>query len=156
MKKERLYLDSSVIGGYHDPEFADDSKRVIEYARQGRIITLMSEVVIQEISKAPQKVQDVLFSIPSSNIERVEMTEEIIALSNEYLSANILSQKWNDDTTHVAAATVSRANAIVSWNFRHIVRLDKMQAYNRVNLAHGYDILTIVTPKEIVYDEPTE
>jgi len=156
MKIERLYLDSSVIGGYHDAEFADDSKRVIEYARRGKIITLVSEVVVQEIAKAPQRIQEVLFSIPSNNIEQIEITNEIIALSNAYLSAKIISQKWSDDATHVAAATVARADAIVSWNFTHIVRLDKMRAYNQINLANGYGILTIVTPKEILYDESTE
>ena len=48
-RKERIYLDTSVIGGYHDSEFAEESRRVIGYARVGRIITLLSEIVIQEI-----------------------------------------------------------------------------------------------------------
>ena len=52
--------------------------------------------------------------------------------------------------THVAAATVARVDAIVSWNFKHIVRLDKMKAYNRVNLLNGYGILTIISPKEAI------
>ncbi len=156
MKKERLYFDTSVIGGYHDHEFDMDSKRVIEYARNGRIITLISEVVIKEIAKAPQHIQDVLFSIPSNFIEQIEITPEIIDLSEAYLSAKIISKKWTDDSIHVATATVARADAIVSWNFAHIVRLDKMRAYNQINLAQGYGILTIVTPKEINYDEPTD
>jgi hypothetical protein len=42
-----------------------------------------------------------------------------------------------NDAAHVAAATIARADAIVSWNFRHIVRLDKMKAYNQINLLHG-------------------
>jgi hypothetical protein len=57
---------------------------------------------------------------------------------------------------HVAAATAARADAIVSWNFRHIMRLDKMRAYNQINLSNGYGILTIISPKEVNYDEPTE
>jgi len=36
--------------------------------------------------------------------------------------------------------------------FAHIVRLDKMKAYNQVNLINGYGILTIVTPKEALYE----
>ncbi len=72
-----------------------------------------------------------------------------------------------DDATHVAAATVARADAIVSWNFRHIVRLRKIKAYNQVNLAQGYGILTILSPgrgrseerhaaKEVMLDEPED
>jgi len=32
------------------------------------------------------------------------------------------------------------ADAIVSWNFKHIVRLDKMK-YQRVNLQQGYGLI---------------
>jgi len=55
--------------------------------------------------------------------------------------------------THVALATINRADAIVSWNFRHIARLDKMKLYNQVNFSLGYGILAIVSPKEVVFDE---
>jgi hypothetical protein len=113
-------------------------------------------VVVQEILKAPPRVQEVLFSIATENVERIELSPEILALRDAYLHANIVAERWIDDATHVAAATVARADAIVSWNFNHIVRLDKMRAYNHVNLSNGYGILTIITPKEVRYDEPNE
>lgn len=113
---------------------------------------LLSEVVIQEILQAPENVQNVLASIPTSSIERVPLSTEIIELRNAYIKSGILGPKWIDDATHVAAATVARADAIVSWNFSHIVRLDKMKAYNQVNLINGYGILTIVSPQEVHYD----
>ena len=53
----------------------------------------------------------------------------------------------------MACATVERVDAIVSWNFRHIVRLDKMKAYNAANLAEGYGIMTIVSPREVDINE---
>lgn len=156
MRQERIYLDSSVIGGYHDSEFAADSKRVIEYVRTGRVTLLLSEVVVQEILNAPARVQEVLSSIPPQNVERIELTREILTLRDAYVNAGIIARRWIDDATHVAAATVARADAIVSWNFSHIVRLDKMRAYNQINLMNGYGVLTIVTPKEVLYDEPSE
>jgi predicted nucleic acid-binding protein len=145
-----------LIGGYHDPEFATESARVIEYLRTGRVTLLLSEVVVQEILKTPVRVQEVLFSIATENVERIELSPEILALRDAYLAADIVAKRWIDDATHVAAATVARADAIVSWNFSHIVRLDKMRAYNHVNLSNGYGILTIITPKEVRYDEPSE
>ena len=63
------------------------------------------------------------------------------------------SRRFVDDATHVAAATVARADAIVSWNFRHIVRVDKMRAYNQVNLQAGFGLLSIVSPQEVRFDE---
>lgn len=152
MKLPRIYCDSSVIGGYFDPEFESRSHRFIDAVTNGRIVMLLSEVVVQEILQAPENVQNLLGSIPASSIEKVPLSPEIIELRNVYIKAGILGPKWIDDATHVAAATVARADAIASWNFAHIVRLDKMKSYNQVNLINGYGILTIVSPQEVQYD----
>ena len=58
----------------------------------------------------------------------------------------------------MAAATIARADAIISWNFRHIVRLDKMKQFNQLNLLQGYGILTILSPLELggEYDGPQD
>ncbi len=145
-----------MIGGYFDSEFETDSRRFIDAVRNGRIVMLVSEVVVQEILQAPENVQNLLASIPTSSVERVPLSKEVIELRNAYIAARILGAKWIDDATHVAAATVARADAIVSWNFAHIVRLDKMKSYNQVNLINGYGILTIVTPREVNYGDTEE
>jgi hypothetical protein len=49
--------------------------------------------------------------------------------------------------------TIHRADAIVSWNFRHIVRLDRIKGYNLVNFKKGYGVIHIVSPKEVRLDE---
>ena len=72
------------------------------------------------------------------------------------MAAGVVGPKWVDDATHVAAATVARADAIVSWNFKHIVRLDKIRAYNEINHAMGFGSLTILSPKEVAYDNADE
>ena len=157
MKRLRIYCDSSVIGGYFDTEFEADSRRFIDAVKNGRIVMLVSEVVVQEILQAPENVQDLLASMPTSSVERVALSKEVIELRDAYIAASILGARWIDDATHVAAATVARADAIVSWNFSHIVRLDKMKSYNQVNLINGYGILTIVSPREVNYaDTPEE
>jgi len=152
-KIPRIYIDTSVIGGCFDEEFADDSKRLMEAVKRGDFIVLISEIVLAELGDAPEDVKNLLISLPENMIEKVTVSEEIIGLRDKYIEADILSPKWLDDAAHVASATVAQADAIVSWNFKHIVRLDKMKSYNRVNLASGYDILTIVSPKEVIIDD---
>ncbi|MGR3303149.1 MAG: hypothetical protein ACUZ8I_11675 [Candidatus Scalindua sp.] len=153
MKIPRIYADTSVIGGCLDAEFSNESLYFIEMVRKGKCVLLLSEIVIAELDRAPAEVQNILLSLPEEMMERVELTDEILVLRNEYIKAKILGSEWIDDATHVAAATVTRADAIVSWNFKHIVRLDKMKAYNQVNLMNGYGILTIISPKEVLIDE---
>lgn len=153
MKRLRVYLDTSVIGGCLDVEFSLESNRLIKDIKQQKIIMLLSELVINELIDAPSTVQDILKSIPPTTIEIINLTEEIIQLRDAYIQAGVVGKKSLNDAGHVAAATIARADAIVSWNFKHIVRLDKMKAYNQINLFNGYGILTIVSPKEVILDE---
>lgn len=156
MRPFRIYMDTSVIGGCLDDEFAADSLRLIECARTRRVVLLVSDVVARELGPAPDAVVAVWRSLPPTAVEDVPVTDEVLTLRDAYLAAGIVGPQRRDDATHVAAATVARADAIVSWNFRHIVRLDKIKAYNQVNLLHGYGMLTILTPKEVEFDEPNE
>ena len=142
MKKPRFYIDTSVIGGCLDEEFAEASNRLVGFARSGACILLVSDVVIRERENAPVAVRKVLEALPETSIERLTEDNEIFDLRDAYVSANILGLKWLDDMTHVAAATVHRADAIISWNFKHIVRFDKMKAEPFQRVRHFDDYLT--------------
>jgi predicted nucleic acid-binding protein len=156
MRKLRVYFDTSVIGGCLDDEFAEESLQLLNLVRQGELIMLLSEVVSTELGGAPIEVQALLQDLPLENVEGIELTTEIVDLAQAYLIAEILTPKSLNDAIHVAAATVSRADAIVSWNFKHIVRLDKMKQFSQVNLLNGYGILTIVSPKEVILNDNNE
>ncbi len=152
----RILVDTSVIGGCMDPEFAADSRRVLHLADSGHLILLLSEVTLRELAHAPVAIRNILPSLDASHLETVSLSDEALALRDAYLSAGVLSSRWRDDAMQVATAAVARADAIVSWNFRHIVRLDRIRAFNQVNLAEGYGILTILSPKEVAVDDDDE
>ena len=155
MKPLRVYADTSVFGGCFDADFAAESKRFFDLVRAGRVKILVSEVVVGELANAPARVRELLRSLPADSVEQVRLTRDVIDLRDAYLAAGILEPQSTDDATHVAAATVARADAIVSWNFKHIVRIDKMRAYNQVNLQTGFGLLSIVSPQEVRFDEAT-
>ena len=131
-------------------------KRLLEAVRNNKVLMLLSDLVISELVDAPPNVRDILTTLPTEVIEDILLTEEIIALRDAYIADGVVTSKSINDAAHVAAATVARADAIVSWNFKHIVRLDKMRAYNQINLLNGYGILTIVSPKEVIFNESDE
>lgn len=153
MKPLRVYTDTSVIGGCFDEEFAEYSNRFMRLARTGFIKLLISDTVTAEIAAAPPHVRGLLADLPLNCIEAVPIDLTVRALANAYLQARVVSPRWDDDATHVAAATVARADAIVSWNFKHIVRLDRIKAYNEVNMRHGYLPLVIISPREVNYGD---
>jgi hypothetical protein len=142
-----------VYGGCFDAEFADESRRVIDLVHERRVAVLVSDVLVRELNGAPEAVRELFQSLPPEMISVVELTADVIELRDAYVAAGIVDARSINDATHVAAATVARAHAIVSWNFRHIVRLDKIRSYNEVNLLNGYGLLSIVSPREVQVDE---
>ena len=114
MKRLRVYVDSSVIGGCLDREFAEESQQIIEWARQGEIILLLSETTFTELETAPPDVQNILRGLPPESLEMVSLTAEVSLLSAAYVDGGVVGQRWLNDAMHVAAATVARADAIVS------------------------------------------
>lgn len=138
-RKWRLYLDTSVFGGCFDEAegFATDSWRVMDAIKDGLAELCYSDSVVDELADAPERVRAVFDALPADARTKVALTDEVAELSRAYLDAGIVGPQWLDDTLHVAAATVARADAIVSWNFKHIVSLKKIKAYNAVNLMQG-------------------
>ena len=154
-RKWRLYLDTSVFGGVFEAGEGRDvaSRQVLDAVLDGQAVACFSDTVVRELADAPERVRRLLESLPIECREEIAIDREIRALSQAYLAAEVVGGKWIEDTLHVAAATVARADAIVSWNFKHMVRLDKIRAYNAVNLAEGYGMVQIVSPKEVNFDE---
>lgn len=151
--KFRIYVDTSVIGGVVDEEFASESTRLLEAAKKRKITLVVSDVVLRELVRAPKEVRDTYESIPDESIELLPESIEAIELAAAYVSAKVVTIKSQNDAIHVAYATIARVDAIVSWNFKHIVRLDRMKGYNRVNFEKGYGSLEIISPKEVIIDE---
>ncbi len=153
MKPIRIYVDTSVFGGCFDSEFEKYSVNFFKQVKKHGINLVISDIVIEELSKAPQVIQNILRLLPEALLEPVVFDQEAANLRDAYLAKGILLKKSLNDAAHVALATIHRADAIVSWNFKHIVRLDKMKAFNQVNLANGYGMLTIVSPREVLLEK---
>ncbi|WP_419546129.1 hypothetical protein [Microcystis sp.] len=149
MKKLRVYLDTSVIGFCLDDEFSLESNQLMEAIKQEKFILLMSDIIVSELINASQAVKDILLSIPQRVIEIVKITPEVLQLRDAYINEGVVTSKSINDANHVA-------DAIISWNFKHIVRLDKMKGYNQINLLNGYGILTIISPLEVTIDEAND
>ncbi len=153
MTKPRLYLDTSIFGGCFDVEFEKDSQALFLAAKQGRFTLLISEAVLFELLPAPLAVRAFAENLDGMDVERLQITGEAEALAQAYLKAGVVTVKSETDAQHVALATVTRADAIVSWNFKHIVQFQKMKQYNQVNLSRGYGFLQIVTPKGVLSND---
>jgi len=152
--KRRIYTDTSVIGGCLDVEFEDASRQLLDMFKTGEAILVLSDLTLLELQGAPASVRAVLVEVPEAHREYVELTEEAAVLAQRYIDAGVIGAAKRVDAQHIAIATISRVEVLVSWNFRHIVNLPRIRGYNAVNLREGYPLLEIRTPQEVLrYEE---
>ncbi len=149
MKQLRVYLDTSVIGGIFDEEFMERTKKLFAEINDGKFIPCTSVIVSSEVEKAPVEVNN-FFNDFLPICEILEVDNNCLSLRDEYLKNNIVSRKYMDDALHVAIATVSGCDIIISWNFKHIVHYDKIALYNAVNRINGYRDIFINSPAEVI------
>lgn len=128
----KIYADTSVFGGVFDEEFAENSRRFFEEARAGKFELVVSALVEEEIASAPKQVRR-FFDELSPLAKIAEIVPEVLVLRDAYLNAEVVTRRSKDDATHVALATISGCELIVSWNFKHIVHFQKIPKYNAVN-----------------------
>jgi hypothetical protein len=147
---ERIYIDTSVIGGYFDQEFEFYSKLFFEKVLAGKFKIIVSDLIETELIGAPEEIISFYKSIPHKQVERVEQTEESILLGEEYLIEGVVGKTSRTDCRHIALATIVNADILISWNFKHIVNINRIRGYNSVNLKNGYRILEIRSPREIL------
>jgi predicted nucleic acid-binding protein len=148
--KQRIYLDTSVFGGYYDKEFKEHTVTLFERIRNGEIKIIFSDLTEGELENAPETVKNIIRTLPTDSIEYVEVSSEEIDLATTYIEEKIVGKTSYDDCLHIALATIHKADYLVSWNFKHIVNVDRIRGYNSVNIKLGYKTLEIRTPRELI------
>jgi len=72
-------------------------------------------------------------------------------LAEAYLKQGVVPPKYEDDANHVAACSVAQIHYLVSWNYKHLVNVDREHGFNAVNLLQGYLPVRIVNALELIY-----
>ena len=144
---KRVYIDTSVFGGYFDDEFKEYSILFFEKLIENKITILTSEVLEFEIYQAPNHIIDLYEQIEHKAI--IPLTFEVNNLALKYIEENVVGKTSLNDCQHIALATINNADVLASWNYKHIVNLQRIRGYNAINFREGYQMTEIRTPKEI-------
>lgn len=147
---ERIYLDTSVFGGYFDAEFELWPKMLFDKIIEGRYRIIYSQLTDIELTPAPDKVKKLLLQIPDDYVEFIENSDEAADLADSYLQEKVVGKTSRPDCNHIALATLYNADILVSWNFKHIVNVNRIRGYNAVSTKFGHKILEIRSPREIL------
>jgi predicted nucleic acid-binding protein len=147
-----MYVDTSVVGGYYDEEFDVVSRLLFAEFKSGKAIAVVSSLTLEELELAPNKVRRVLDELPTSALEYVELDEDAVQLAGEYIADGVVGQGSLIDAQQVAIASLNKVDVIVSWNFKHIVNLNRIRLFAATNLRYGLLTPEIRSPREVLTD----
>jgi predicted nucleic acid-binding protein len=150
--KLRLYLDTTIpsyLFAIDAPERMEITRRLMRSRGSPEVEMLISEVVLQEVNDAPEPKR-VLLLEELSGLEVLPITAESKRLADEYIRHKILPARSLADARHVALAVLNEVDALVSWNFGHLVNIRRSRAINEMNNRWGLASIEIVTPQEVL------
>jgi hypothetical protein len=136
-------------------EFAKWSNGLIGDFRAGRLVPVLSDVTAAVAVDAPAQVRELHQELLGLAGALLAITPQVLDLVAAYEARKILAPKYAADMRHIALATIAAVDALVSWNFKHIVRLEKIRLFNAVNVESGYRSLNILSPREVTTHEGT-
>lgn len=151
---QRIFIDTSVVGGYFDEEFKEATIMLFQRLENREIKFVVSDLLDLELINALTHVKELLFRYSTDFFDRVELTDEAVKLADTYIEEKVVGKTSIEDCRHIAMVTIYKVDVLASWNFKHIVNLDRIKGYNSVNLKLGYTMIEIRSPKDLVkYEE---
>jgi predicted nucleic acid-binding protein len=145
-----LYLDTSVIGGYYDPEFMADTRALWRFKEMGIYRFISSALVLDELTRAPEPVR-ALIGTGFATEDVLDISVEMEELAAAYMANKVVPIGYADDAQHVAVCSVARLDYLVSWNFKHMTNVRRESGFNAVNVLQGYPRVRIVSPTFLIH-----
>lgn len=153
MRSLRYYVDTSVWNFLLEKDRPEHRKVTEHFFDQMKKLggSGISDVVLQEIQRAPRERQEALRRvIEEVGPKLLRLNEEAEALADRYVEADLIPAKYRNDALHLAVAVIHDYDAVVSWNFEHMVKLTTRLGINGLNKMLGYREIEIVSPEEVV------
>src|SRR4030042_1028984 len=112
--RQRIYIDTSIVGGYFDEEFTETTQGLFKRLENDEIVLVVSNLLDLELTGAPPNVRELLHKYSADKFERVELTEEAIKLADNYISEKVVGKTSLQDCRHIALAKVFRVDVLTS------------------------------------------
>jgi predicted nucleic acid-binding protein len=149
--KLKIYLDTSVISARFDTRNpARHGLTENSFAQLHQFDVYISDMTLDEITKTPQQElkKQMLLCVKSFTV--LTETPEVVALVDKLLQNHAVPPSSYADAYHLAIAIVSGMDYLLSWNFKHIVRLKTKDIVRVTATVQGYRPIDIIAPTELI------
>ena len=149
----RIYLETTAFNYYFDRkrEGHEDVVQLFEAIAHGKHEGFTSEYVTDELEKCPEpKRWKMLILLDLYGIDTLDKTDSVDSLAKFYVAANIVPKSKMYDARHIASASITGLDVIVSYNFAHINRTKTKELTTSINNIFGYGKVAICTAKDVL------
>jgi hypothetical protein len=154
--KSKVYVETSVISYLtarpsRDILVAANQQVTQEWWQEHRekFDLYVSQLVEQEVSfgdaEAILKRQEAL-----AGCTFLDITGEAVELAEKLIEQNAIPRQAAEDALHIAVATVSGMDYLLTWNFRHIANAARRASVEFVCRLNDYEPPVICSPMELM------
>jgi len=149
--KLKVYLDTSVISALFDTRNPERQLITQEFFDNKDFFEIyISDLTILEIEETQDEELKSSMEAFISIFEKLLITDEVERLANEYVRYGAISNIYIEDALHIAIAVLNNIDYLLSWNFKHIVRLKTRDTVKMINTLNRLTHTEIFTPGEIL------
>lgn len=151
MKKESIYLDTSVPSAYYDERVLWRLEFTKEWWNDElpKYDVFISEVVIAEIRKTDEPKRNELLGLVKDFAE-LKLSSDIEEIANGYVKQGIVTQRHFPDALHIALVSFHKIDFLVTWNCEHLAEVHRRKKVRVFNTAAGLYVPEIITPMELI------
>jgi len=145
----KVYMDTSVISALFDkrtPERMKMTENAWEQIKNYDVY--ISDIVVAELQMADAPLVE-KFNKVVANFHILIATDEAQALAKTYIEQEVFPAKYFDDALHVAICSVNEIGLLLSWNFRHLVKVKTRKMVSAINIMKDYSPVEIIAPPEL-------
>jgi len=151
MKKESLYLDTSVPSAYYDKRAKERKDATIKFWKEvlPHYQVYVSEITVKELDDTKDENLRKRLRRLIKGFKILKSNKKIRDLARIYIERGVFPERYVDDALHVAITTLYEISYLVSWNFEHLVKVKTRKWVNSVNTLEGFTEIEIVSPQEL-------
>lgn len=112
---------------------------------------IASEEVVREAMLGDTRMAQARIKV-LQELQIVGITAEVEAMAATFMATGALPPTMRPDATHLAAATLSGADYLLTWNCRHLANAHVLRRLQKEAERRGWPLPGVCTPLELMGD----
>ncbi len=158
--KKKLYIETSVWNQLEQrerPDFKEITEKFMRAVQTGMYDVYVSDYVFLELEECHESKRNLLLNwIEKAGPTVLKADEECEILMKKYFDAGVLSPvKANKyyDAAHVAICSTNSIEYLLTFNYKHMLKIKKIEGFKGVNALNGYGEVKLTTPDLFIPEE---